>query len=85
MAIDYKPEVQPDGGVTISPRQFNLQHLAEGLSVAAVPVMAYIATRNRKLTTPEKYFLGAYAASAAVVDTWLLLRFMDARKRAKKA
>jgi hypothetical protein len=82
---DFPPEVQEDGSVRVSPFQLDVHTFTQGLSILAVPVLGYVATRDRKLTKPEKYFLGAMAAGAGIVDTWLWLRFTDAKRRAREA
>lgn len=84
MKTDYPPEIQDDGGATVSPRQLEVHQLTEAASVlVGVPLLLWVATRDRKLRTEEKLALAAFAAGAVVVDGWLWSRFRKAKAGAQ--
>lgn len=50
--------------------------------LAVVPGLAYVATRDRELTSSEKGLLWGLAAATLLVDGWLLYRFVLGRSEA---
>lgn len=75
------PTQYPDGTVCIPKSQVQIHKSTELASVVlGVPLMLWVATRNRPLLPEEKAGLFALAGGALIVDTMLYSRF----KRAKK-
>ena len=84
MKTDYPPKIQEDGGACVSPRQLEIHELTEAASVLiGVPLLLWVATRDRKLLQGEKLALAGFAAGAVIVDGWLWSRFRAAKARAE--
>ena len=82
---DYDPEIQDDGGACVSPRQLDVHTATEAASVLiGVPLLLWVATRDRKLNTGEKLALASFAVGAVAVDGWLWSRFRAAKARAER-
>lgn len=75
-APDDPPVMTAEGGATVSRRQLGIHKSTEALSVfVGVPLLVWVATRSRKLTTAERSALALFAGAALVVDGWLLARW----------
>lgn len=86
MAKDFEPEIQPDGSARISPKQVRVHRTGEGLALlVGLPILAWVATRDRKLSTYEKVALGAIAAGTLILDGYLWTRYRRAEKRRQDA
>jgi hypothetical protein len=75
------PVEYPDGTVCIPKSQVQIHKSTELASVVfGVPLMLWVATRNRPLLPLEKTGLLALAGGALIVDSMLYSRFSKAKK-----